>query len=712
MFGAPRRALPLVVAIALACGTVAIVTASPASAVGTLAVTDMENGTSAASLAQSLAGPGVTLSNVTYTGAPSAAGTFTGGTGVFGFDKGIALSTGAVQTDAAHAGPCAKGIEGPNQCDSNTTVQGTPGDPDLNGMAGFDTYDASVLQFDFVPSGSKVTFRYLFGSDEYPEFANSVYNDTFGFFVNGQNCALVPDSNLPVSINTINGGNPVGVNARNPEYYVDNKYDAVAGSPIDTELDGMTTVLTCTAPTTPGQTNHMKLAIADGSDAKFDSAVMLQADSLVSPPDPVQITTTLLGAGESGSSVSVPPNTPVTGQATLTGPTASTAGGTVTYQAYGTPDCTGAITEAGTVPVNNGVVSPSNPVTLSPGTYYWLATYSGDSSHAGIATTCGGEIITVTAAVNSAPTISTGGPYQGAEGSPIYLTGTAVDAESDPMTYAWTVTPLSGTDVGAGCTIAGPATLATTVVCNDDGLYTLTLKVSDGVNAAVSKTTALTVANVAPVVTITTPAATSTVNVGVAVPLTATFVDPGSNDTQTCAIAWGDGTTTNGFVSGKTCTSSHTYLTSGARNVVVTVLDDDAGAGTAAVTVVAADAGGKVTGGGHLGGCGGTSFGFVAMLQNNGTLKGEFEMNGRGLKFHGSTVTSLVVASTFLTATWSGAGEWNGRAGYTFTATVVDNGQGGHYRTPDTISVTIRDSAGRSVYSVSGALEGGNLVIH
>ncbi|MDT4984116.1 MAG: hypothetical protein QOF95_1606, partial [Pseudonocardiales bacterium] len=56
MFGAPRRALPLVVAIALACGTVAIVTASPASAVGTLAVTDMENGTSAASLAQSLAG--------------------------------------------------------------------------------------------------------------------------------------------------------------------------------------------------------------------------------------------------------------------------------------------------------------------------------------------------------------------------------------------------------------------------------------------------------------------------------------------------------------------------------------------------------------------------------------------------------------------------------------------------------------------------------
>ena len=533
-------------------------------------------------------------------------------------------------------------------------------------MAGFQTYDASVLQFDFVPSGSTVSFRYVFGSDEYPEYANSVFNDTFGFFVNGQNCALVPGGNLPVSINTINGGNPTGTDARNGQYYVDNPYDLSAGSPINTELDGLTTVLTCAAPVTPGQTNHMKLAIADGTDAQLDSAVMLQAASLVSTPDPVHIATTLFGGGESGTSVSVPAHTAVTDQATLTGLTAGSAGGTVTYQVYGTADCTGAFTAAGTVPVNNGVVSPSNPLTLTTGTYYWLATYSGDASHAAIAATCGEEVLTVTAAVNSAPTISTGGPYQGAEGSPIYLIGTAVDAESDPMTYAWTVAPLSGTDPGAACTIAAPAALATTVVCNDDGVFTLTLKVSDGVNAPVSNTTTLTVANVAPVVTIVTPALTSTVDVGVAVPLTATFVDPGSNDTQTCSIAWGDGITTNGFVSGQTCTGNHTYATSGARTVLVKVIDDDAGVGTASVTVVAAEAGGKVTGGGHLGGCGGTSFGFVATVrENNGTLKGRVrDERPRSVPFHGRTVTSLVVSASATTRRrpLAGAGEWNGRS--------------------------------------------------
>jgi hypothetical protein len=706
-----ERFLPAVLGIVLACGVIAIAQAPTASAATALAATDLSNGTSAAALAQSLAGPGVELSNVTYTGALNAAGTFTGGSDSVGFDSGIVLSSGSVQTNAAHAAPCGKGIEGPNQCQGNTTNNGTPGDPDLNAMAGFTTYDASVLQFDFVPSGSKVTFRYVFGSDEYPEWANSVYNDTFAFFVNGQNCALAPGTNLPVSINTINGGNPLGTSVHDPEYYVDNHYDATAGSPVATEFDGQTTVLSCTGAVTPGQINHMKLAIADGSDATLDSAVLLQADSLVSPPDPVQISTKLSGGGESGTALSVPATTPVTDQATLSGARAQTAGGTVSYQAYTDPNCSQGAHDAGTKTVTNGAVPASDPLTLPIGTYHWQASYSGDSAHTPIASTCGNEVLTVTAAVNSRPTVSPGDPYQGAEGAPIYITGTAVDAEGDPMTYAWTVTPLSGTDPGAACAIADAAVLATTVTCNDDGLFSLTLTVRDGAGAAVVKTTALTVSNVAPVVTITAPAQTSTVNVGVLVPLTATFVDPGRNDSQTCSIAWGDGTTTNGFVGAGTCTASHAYTSAGARSVVVTVLDDDAGAGTAAVTVVSTDVGGMVVGGGHIGGCGGTSFGFVAMSMPHGSLKGEFEMNGRGIRFHGSTVTSLSVASTYLTASWNGAGEWNGRSGYTFSASVVDNGFG-HFWVPDTISLTVRDSGNRTVYSVSGALEGGNVLIH
>src|SRR5207237_6677914 len=44
---------------------------------------------------------------------------------------------------------------------------------------------------------------------------------------------------------------------------------------------------TCTANVTPGVPNHMKLAIADASDANYDSAVFLKAASLITTPAPV-----------------------------------------------------------------------------------------------------------------------------------------------------------------------------------------------------------------------------------------------------------------------------------------------------------------------------------------------------------------------------------------------------------------------------------------
>ena len=60
---------------------------------------------------------------------------------------------------------------------------------------------------------TSVTFRYAFGSEEYNEFVYLGFNDVFGFFVNGENCATVPDptdpeATVPVSIDTVNGGNP------------------------------------------------------------------------------------------------------------------------------------------------------------------------------------------------------------------------------------------------------------------------------------------------------------------------------------------------------------------------------------------------------------------------------------------------------------------------------------------------------------------------
>jgi len=226
---------------------------------GTLTPTDLAN---------TLVGGGITVSNVTFTGVEIAGGEFAGGTGIIGFESGILLSSGDIVD-----------VIGPNTSDGQSTNSGQPGDADLDALAGFDTFDAAILEFDFVPDGSVVSFNYVFSSEEYNEYVNSDFNDVFGFFVNEVNCALVEGD--PVTINTINNGNPFNTDPRShPELYINNDLDDGGGS-INTEMDGLTVVLTCTAAVEANETNHMKLAIADGSDFILDSNVFLEAESFV-----------------------------------------------------------------------------------------------------------------------------------------------------------------------------------------------------------------------------------------------------------------------------------------------------------------------------------------------------------------------------------------------------------------------------------------------
>jgi hypothetical protein len=285
-------------------GIAAMAALAPASASAALVVQDLEHGASADGLAQALAGQGVAISNVVHTGAPRSAGTFGGGDGIIGFGGGIVLGSGNVQTDPADE-PCSRGVEGPNRCyedadggsgpgpdgTSNSTSFGTPGDPELTALSeafgGGETFDASIVEFDFVPAGTQVTFNYVFGSDEYSDFANTGVNDVFGFFVNGTNCATVPGTSEPITVNTINNGNDTGGDPtpHNPQFFIDN----VRPSPtLDTEMDGLTTVFTCTAAVNPGVANHMKLAVADAGDSIFDAAVFIQAGSLSSPGSGLQ----------------------------------------------------------------------------------------------------------------------------------------------------------------------------------------------------------------------------------------------------------------------------------------------------------------------------------------------------------------------------------------------------------------------------------------
>ena len=276
-----RSLVSLVLGAAISMAALMIMMVGDAGAQSASGLTTQDlTGLTANDLAQRLVGTGVTVSNPTYSGKPNASGTFSGGTGILDGDMedGIILSSGSVAN-----------VVGPNEDDSVETDNGGPGDPELDPLASFPTLDAAVLEFDFTPNANKIFFEYVFTSDEYNEFVNTPYNDVFGFFVNGQNCARTPTTGQPVTINTINNGNPdlgpIGPDnpATNSGLYINNDLQDGGGS-INTEMDGLTKTLTCEASVTPNQTNHMKLAIADASDRRYDSNVFLKSDSLSTTP--------------------------------------------------------------------------------------------------------------------------------------------------------------------------------------------------------------------------------------------------------------------------------------------------------------------------------------------------------------------------------------------------------------------------------------------
>jgi hypothetical protein len=249
--------------------------ASPAAIAG-LTTQDL-NTLTPEQLASVLAGPGVTVSNVQHTGALLSAGTFAGGADAGGGTANIGIASGIILSSGDIAN-----VVGPNELGNTSTGLDLPGDPDLDALAGGSTFDATVLEFDFVPNGDTVFFQYIFASEEYNEFVNSEFNDVFGFFINGVNCGTVGNPLLPVSVNTINNGNPFGSGGPNAVLYQNN--DFASGAAINTEMDGLTVVLNCEAAVTPNAVNRAKLAIADTADRVFDSNVFLRAGSITTVP--------------------------------------------------------------------------------------------------------------------------------------------------------------------------------------------------------------------------------------------------------------------------------------------------------------------------------------------------------------------------------------------------------------------------------------------
>lgn len=244
-----------------------------------------------------LLGSGVTASNITINGATGMANTpfgnigyFTNTNGTFPMTSGLILTTGD-----------AMGAVGPNSSGNSTnpgTSQSVSLDPDLNAIANGSITNGVLLEFDFIPAGDTLIFNYLFGSDEYIEFAPSSFNDAFGIFLwgpgisgpftfpgypnGGSNIAIIPGG-IPVTINNIN-------QVTNSQYYVFNEF------PQDTygdaiQYDGTTVKLTASASVQCNQTYHIKFAIANVLDQAYDSGVFLEAGSFSSSAVSVAVAT-------------------------------------------------------------------------------------------------------------------------------------------------------------------------------------------------------------------------------------------------------------------------------------------------------------------------------------------------------------------------------------------------------------------------------------
>lgn len=191
----------------------------------------------------------------------------------FPFENGIILSTGKINN-----------APGPNSYLSDDGGgMGWNGDSDLNDALGLsNTFNATVLEFDFIPLGNRISFDYIFSSEQYltsPSSNQCNFTDGFAFLLKEasattyDNLAVIPGTNIPVKVNTVRGPGTICPPA-NAAYF-----DAFNGTTHPTNFNGQTTVLTAQADVVPGQTYHIKLVIADEGNYRYDSAIFLKGGS-------------------------------------------------------------------------------------------------------------------------------------------------------------------------------------------------------------------------------------------------------------------------------------------------------------------------------------------------------------------------------------------------------------------------------------------------
>jgi outer membrane protein OmpA-like peptidoglycan-associated protein len=277
---------------------------------------------------KNFAGQGVVVGNIKVKGYPLSTLSYTSTGNVLKLQKGLILSSGNSYNVAGYN-------NSHNQSSTFGDVIKPEADQDLAGIIKGKLYDICSIEFDFVPLDNTIQFNYQFGSDEYPEYVDSPYNDVFAFIVSddstSRNIALIPGTQVPVSINTVNF-------KTNSEHFIDNNlYKQVtikrqeplkstykgtlpgrvlrgigsiftvsgpaAGDQVviqpDAELmktldpnlyrnlryDGITNKLIAQTYVTPYKKYRLKIILADVADNIYDSGVFIEDRSLTSKKD-------------------------------------------------------------------------------------------------------------------------------------------------------------------------------------------------------------------------------------------------------------------------------------------------------------------------------------------------------------------------------------------------------------------------------------------